>query len=175
MEYTYNSGKNEGDIIEFILFRMYNWDMYNGSTKGTLGDIRTSPQKKAPTGSPKNDALIEMDMNDDPLFGISDDESVGDHPPTNYLPIGFFFFLSRGTLADADHQINILNLGDFSDGIKNTKGSKKGEGVQKAHQETAKEDKSAKYDYQLGTDTEYRGVALGTDSQKGVAAIALQQ
>ena len=65
-------------------------------------------------------------MNDDHLFGVSDDESVGDRPPTNCLPIWFFFFLSRGPLADADHQINFLNLNDFSDGIKNTKGGKKG-------------------------------------------------
>ena len=86
-----------------------------------------------------------MDMNDDHLFGVSDDESVGDHPLTNYLPIGFF--LSRGPLADADHWINILNLNYFSGGIKNTKGGKKGKGGQKSHQETAKEDKSAKRDY----------------------------
>ena len=116
-----------------------------------------------------------MDMNDYHILGVSDDESVGDHPPTNYLPIGFLFFLSRGTLADADHRINILNLSGFSDRINNTKGGKKDEGGRKDHRETAKEDKSAKRDYQLGTDTEYRGMALGADIQKEVAAIAFQQ
>ena len=66
--------------------------MYNGAMKGTLGDVCTPSKKKSSTGSPKNDALIKMDMNDDHLFGVSDDESVGDHPLTNYLPIGFFFY-----------------------------------------------------------------------------------
>ena len=182
-EYEYRSGKNESDFINFLLYRMYHWKVFNGAT----ADEDTHVNAKA-ASSAKTDTTLEADTSNkiagemmeprelDETCDGSDDEdgekSASDeleNPPYNYLPTGFIYFMTRGPLADKEFRVDILTLHTFL---------KDGTGARISHRKANEKQKSAERDFDLGQNKaphQGRGLALGADNQKEVAKMAQNQ
>ena len=130
-EYGYMSGKNESDFVDFLCYRMYHWKVFNGAS----GDDDTNVNGEET--SDKKDTTLEADSADefdegvinpielDETFDGSGDNADGrstsdelENPPSNYLPVGFIYFITRGPLADKEYCLNILALHAFlEDGL----------------------------------------------------------
>lgn len=160
-EYTYHSGKAEADLHDFILYHMYNWKAFNGAT--TLTDADDGADGTA-EGEGEGASAETAEGDDD---GNQSDELRA--LPADWLPKGWFFFLSRGPMAEKKFRISTLGLNDLDEYFK---GGRAG-----ARNEQAK-DKAASRDYGVGNVTDcrqQRGIPFGTASQLEIASVAQNQ
>ena len=170
-EYTYQSGKNERDYIDFILYRMYNWSKFNGKS-GDVADEETHDDEYDEEVNEESEQLAEplgelVVPTDDGKGNIGD--VVYDSPPEDYLPVGFIYFMTRGPLADKEYRSDILSLDLYLD--------MKGYSRKDSRKKEAKQ-KDSDRDYDLGKGNngrESRGMPLGAGNQKEVAMIAQRQ
>ena len=106
-EIEYRSGKTEVDFVNFLLYHMYNWRLFNGAS-----------------GDDNNEAADGNEMDDVDQAGViaegaeSDANAVdgvgeGRDVPTDYLPVGYIYFMTRGPLADATYRADFLTVDNF--------------------------------------------------------------
>ena len=170
-EYTYQSGKNERDYIDFILYRMYNWSKFNGKS-GDVADEETHDDEYDEEVNEESEQLADplgelVVPTDDGKGNVGD--VVYDSPPEDYLPVGFIYFMTRGPLADKEYRSDILSLDLYLD--------MKGYSRKDSRKKEAKQ-KDNDRDYALGKGNngrESRGMPLGAGNQKEVAMIAQRQ
>eukprot|EP00956_Cyclotella_meneghiniana_P032148 scaffold87013_cov49-Cyclotella_meneghiniana.AAC.2 len=173
-EYEYYSGKTIDDVIEFILFRMYNWKHFNGD-----GDIESNPQNEEDHtneehggSSPESEGDDSEEHRDDydPLIDDLDARQSVNSPPSDYLPIGFLFFMLRGPLADEEYRMDKLSIDQLDSFIN-------GDGRAASRKQEAAE-KFDQRDFERGTATtarQERGIAFGSGTQLEIATVSQTQ
>ena len=170
-EYTYHSGKRESDFIEFILYRMYHWNKFNG--KSGDGDDEEAKDGNDDDAVYKGTEQLNASVGHlmEPTDNAEDptNEMLSDAPPPDYLPMGFVYFMTRGPLVEKEYRSDILSLDLYL--------SQKGYGRKDSRKAEAK-DKTNKRDYDLGSGIsgrDSRGMPLGLGNQKEVAMIAQRE
>lgn len=169
-EIEYRSGKTEVDFVNFLLYRMYNWKLFNGAS----GEA-TSAAVADPAASDDNKEVADANETDDARVFADDAKSDADavdgvvegrDAPIDYLPVGFIYFMTRGPLADAKYRADFLSVDNFL--------QSRGPSRKDDRTEQGKKSKNER-DYMLGEGKGGRGLALGANSQKDIVVIAQHQ
>ena len=186
-EYDFCSGKNLTDFTDFIIYRMYHWDKFDGASgAGIRGDeapVIGSPENKddnslnahplfqvelAVPADSTDDAVVATDEVSTPAR-TTDGVPVYEEPPAGWFPHGFMYFMARGPIADVEFREDFLSLDQYLEGT--------GPSRKESRKASSKEKKAA-LDYELGKGElgrNRRGLALGAASQKEIAVVAMNQ
>ena len=64
-EYEYHSGKNEEDMINFVLYRMFNWKEFNGPSGATVSTGEDSPAEDISVADPPAEEAAQESVDED--------------------------------------------------------------------------------------------------------------
>ena len=200
-DYTYFSGKNLTDFIDFLLFRMFNWKYYNGATEGEgqftengdteadgAGEIKDAGAVANLHGATSEEAsdfdddqLQPKELNvqlangdgDEEANDGDDDEDAGDLK-LQQPPADYLpeGFVFFMTRGPLAEKEYRVDLLALGNYLESDGGGR----IQYRKDKAKKKD--AKRDYDRGTvvdDRQARGLALGAENQKEVALIAQNQ
>ena len=86
---------------------MYHWNKFNGA----FGDIDAPVDEFCDTETPQ-DALDEPT---DEFVHLPRAPSIHEYedPPSDYIPTGFIYFMTRGPLADEKYRVDTLTLDQY--------------------------------------------------------------
>ena len=178
-EYDFPSGKKEINFIEFLLYRMFNWEKFNGASGKDTGKGKHRVKGTAAPASAAGEldtaqgvsivAAGDSDRTED--SDSLDDDSVKEfpEPPRDWLPVGYITFMIRGPLAPAKNRVDFLSLGEY---LENKESGRKDHRISQVRK------KKEERDFELGKGEEQRqsrGMALGANTQKEIALVAQNQ